>query len=108
MKLNGSEKQVAWAQDILDNAEGTIKINMAKAEERLAQFPEVKRNQFEVEAYKVTLAGYEKMVAFFDGKPDNAKSIIERRANIDPSRILKQVSDLVNIAMNKGEFPKVK
>lgn len=108
MKLNGSEKQVAWAQDILNDAENTIKLNMAKAEERLAQFPDVRRNQFEVEACKVTLAGYEKMVSFFDSKPDNAKTIIERRASIDPSMILKQISDLVNIAMAKGEFPKVK
>ncbi len=106
--LNGSEKQVAWAQEILSNAEKTIKANMEKAAERLAEFPNNERDQYTMQAYQVTLDGYEKMVAFFEGKPDNASTIIERRSNITGERILAQVTSLVNIAMNKGAFPAVK
>lgn len=106
--LMGSEKQVAWAQSIINDAAGTIKINMDKAAERLAEFPNNERNQYTMQAYQVTLDGFNKMIAFFDGKPDGASTIIDRRANITGERILAQVTSLVNIAMNKGEFPKVK
>lgn len=108
MKLNGSEKQVAWAQDIIDEAESAIKSYLDTSSARLAEFPESARYQYEVEACKVTLAGYEKMVAFFDGKPDNAKTIIDRRDRISSRMINKQIGDLVNMALANGKLPVVK
>lgn len=83
--LKGSEKQVAWAQDIINNAINTVNANIKLASES-EQIAALKGLNSWLEIKDMITRAFDSV--------DDAKTIIENRRKFDPSRILRIHSDM--------------
>ena len=89
--LNGSEKQVQWAEQIRKNAIDTINKNIDLANERIKKYPSNQKNyQSDIES----LQEIGKQLKEVLSKISNASQIIEKRNIFESSRILDEVSKI--------------
>lgn len=87
VKLNGTEKQNKWAQDIIDNAFGTISLNIERSKK---ENEKCGKNIFgtRIAAYERIEAELKAMLEMLEGKVENtAKYIIENRHKFDSRSI---------------------
>ncbi|WP_278565418.1 hypothetical protein [Anaerostipes caccae] len=87
VNLNGTEKQNAWAQDIVNNAFGTISANIERAKK---ENEKCGKNIFgaRIAAYERIEAELKAMLETVEEKVDNtAKYIIENRNKFDSQSI---------------------
>lgn len=86
--LKGSEKQIAWAEDIIREARETVKNNIAFIK-NLQEKHGLKVRQDELEAYELCGKQMEEMLANID----SAAKIIDMRDQLSSANINKMVSE---------------
>ena len=94
--LKGSEKQVAWAEDIIAGARGTIKANIDNIKAQQEKY-NMKFRQDELEAYEKCKESLETLLAGID----SAAKIIDLRYKISGRAINEMVHEHVNVMKNK-------
>lgn len=81
MKLNGTEKQVKWANDIINRLTGTIEKNLAWANKY--NMPD------EIRAWETVKAQFENdMLPALLNQENNAAFIINNRTKLDPQVVI--------------------
>lgn len=104
--LKGTEKQVAWAEDIIRVARGTIRSNIDNIKNLQAEYTEKYGEGFknfrqdELEAFEKCGESLEAMLANID----SAAKIIDMRAELSSRSILDMVDKycfIMNIMKNK-------
>lgn len=86
--LKGSEKQIAWAEDIIREARETVKNNIAFIK-NLQEKHGLKVRQYELEAYELCGKQMEEMLVNID----SAAKIIDMRDQLSSANINKMVSE---------------
>lgn len=102
-RLSGSEKQKAWAESILYEAQETINRNIARLQEQL-KFANKEDYELptnaparQIEYYKEIGNGLKNMISKFD----KASQVIDMRDKLKPSYINQKVDEYYNIQLNK-------
>jgi hypothetical protein len=102
--LKGSEKQKAWATQIITDARNTIARNIALANERKAQYPsEAAMFDDEIAIWEDLQKQYEAVITPIT----DAAVIIDKRNAIDASaviRLFNQISIMKQIAAKEGRI----
>lgn len=88
--LTGSEKQIKWAEEIINNAIGTIDANIAKWEQQQANGIHVFDKQIE------TAKTLRVQVATCIENTKTAKAIIDNRNKLDGSYIMQMVNNMAS------------
>lgn len=86
--LKGSEKQIAWAEDIIGEARRTVENNIALIK-GIQEQHNLKVRQDELEAYELCGKQLEEMLANID----SASKIIDMRDQLSSANINKMVSE---------------
>ena len=90
--MKGTEKQIAWAEDIIKNARVTVAANIAKNEEEAEKHEgSSAAAYYREQADKWTRLG-EQIEGFFAATDDAAK-IIDKRDLFDPRQLCKKWVD---------------
>jgi len=97
--MKGTEKQIKWAEDIINDAYNTIDANIARMEKESKEF-----FHFNIQAYKECRKKLEETLETCD----DAAVIIKCRNQFDPRRINEMVGRMAEKArqerqMSKGE-----
>lgn len=87
LNLKGTEKQIAWATDLINNAMNTIEKNLENAKNGKDFYA-----KYNVQAFSELKASLEKVIA----KLETAEQVIDNRKVLDPSQILHKASTRVN------------
>lgn len=90
--MKGTEKQIAWAEDIIKSARGTVAANVKLNNERAEEHAKIEGSKayqyYREEAEKWTRLG-EQLEKIFS-MTDDAVKIIEERHLFDPSALCKK------------------
>ena len=103
--LKGTEKQVAWAEDIIREARETISRNIENIKNLQAEYTEKYGEEFknfrqdEVEAFEKCGESLEAMLAGID----SASKIIDMRSKLSSGNILHMVWEYKNVMNNRRE-----
>lgn len=96
--LKGTEKQVAWAEDIIASARGTIKTNIENIKAQQEKY-NCKFKQDELEAYEKCSESLETLLAGID----SASKIIDMRYKISGGAIIEMVHQYVFVMKNRKQ-----
>lgn len=95
--MTGTDKQIKWAQDIINERLGTCDANIKLSEERYQQYGTDIYKE-DAECYKIIKTALEAL--FADPKMQDAATIINRRDALPDASAL--ISKAETIAHNKG------
>lgn len=87
LNLKGTEKQIAWATDLINNAMNTIEKNLENAKNGKDFYA-----KYNVQAFSELKASLEKVIA----KLETAEQVIDNRKVLDPSQILHKANMRAN------------
>lgn len=87
LNLKGTEKQIAWATDLINDAMNTIEKNLENAKNGNDFYA-----KYKVQAFSELKASLEKVIA----KLETAEQVIDNRSILNPSQILHKASTRAN------------
>lgn len=95
--MKGTEKQIKWAEDIKDEAMGTIEANITRLEKLTAQCP----NRWLL-LEKELFESLQKQIGDFFASTEEASKVIDARNRLSGSFLLEMVNDEVIRQQNKA------
>jgi hypothetical protein len=98
--LTGSEKQVAWAEQITNDALGTINRNIEIVKERIEKY-DMPNEQVRLDAWLAAKNQYENVILKAP-EAQNAAWIIDNRKHMDPAAIAHRVDMIVDAEARKN------
>lgn len=96
-KLKGSEKQVKWANDIIQEAVDTIEANLKRSRERAKQYPKDTTFSDNVAIWEKLDKAYK---ALFPARIDNAAEIIDKRNYLNGRGMVEKFNKLSAVAQS--------
>lgn len=91
IKLTGSEKQVKWANQIIEDSQATLSLNIARLEKNLKTMgwgPESSMGK-QLTKLKNIRTSFNKALVEIEKKPNSAAFVIDNRKNLDSGHILR-------------------
>ncbi len=92
--MKGTEKQIAWAEQIISDALGTINRNIARIKKQIEKYGADKHSELELKAWEAARGQYENVI-LKSAEAQNAAWIIDNRKRMDPAAIAHQVEMIV-------------
>jgi len=91
IKLTGTEKQIAWAKQIIADSQSTIDKNIARIEKVLGEIGWGPKSGMgkELATWHKIKESYEKALNEIEKKPNNAAFIIDNRRSLDSGYIVR-------------------
>lgn len=96
--MKGTEKQIKWAEDIIESARGTIKANIENIKAQQEKY-NCKWRQDELEAFELCGKSLEELL----DKVTEASQVIDMRHKISSHAIIEMVHEYVNVMKNKKQ-----
>lgn len=95
--MKGTEKQIKWAEEIIEEARGTININIDKIQKELARVGHVSTLEDNLEIWEKMQVAYEKLISGID----DAAIIIGKKDELNGHGMVVEFDRLSRILQEK-------
>lgn len=99
--MKGTEKQIKWAEDIIESARGTIKANIENIKAQQEKY-NCKWRQDELEAFELCSKSLEELLS----KVTEASQVINMRHKISSHAIIEMVQEYLYVTKNRKQREK--